>query len=610
MKAQNFSGRVTIRTKLLSVFLTSVMVPIIIFGIFMVRSSNNALEKEAAETYTQMTKQIAMIFSEYISRVDQTTRMVDNTAAVPEYLRNKFTELITEPSAVSELEQKAREALELVARTNEDVYSLIITSLSGESISYTDGKFDRPALSINDKYYEPLRSSTGNTVLLPVKTSKYEFSADTDVFSVACRHLDVSFDNSIGLNGYTGYVISECPVSELSKICSAGNFGKGTVLYIFDSSDSLVYSTDKDETQAAAAAALFKSGISPKKTDINGKKYLPVSSPVDDTGWSVLAAVPYSFVTSSADTLFNRLIILSLICAAVIIIMTVAVSFYFTRPIRVLQLSMKQLSGGDLNTRIPQTRNDEFGDLFDNFNSLAGELNNLIYAVSESEKRETEAKYKMLQSQINPHFLYNSLDTIRMMAVLDDKNDIAEALLNLSALFRYHIRNSDKPVTVKEELSQIKNYLYLQKLRLQEKLEIIYDTDPDALSCYMPKILLQPILENCFSHGFKDISHKLIISVSVKKSGGIIGFTITDNGRGMTAKGLESLSERLGRRDMPSECGIGLYNVNERLRLYFSDNQGLILQSRENEGMSVSFSIPATHDADSLYQFKKPRREN
>ena len=232
-----------------------------------------------------------------------------------------------------------------------------------------------------------------------------------------------------------------------------------------------------------------------------------------------MAAVPYNFITASAQTLFNRLVTLSLICAAVIIIITAAVSFYFTRPIKVLQLSMKQLSGGDLETRISQKRKDEFGDLFDNFNSLAGELNNLIYAVSESEKRETEAKYRMLQSQINPHFLYNSLDTIRMMAVLDDKNDIAEALLNLSALFRYHIRNSDKPVTVKEELSQIKNYLSLQQLRLQEKLEIVYDTDEEALSCYMPKILLQPILENCFSHGFKDISHKLIISVTIKKEG-------------------------------------------------------------------------------------------
>lgn len=607
MKARKFSGKITIRTELLSVFLTAVMIPIIIFGIFTVRSSNIALEKEAKKTYTQMTKQIAMIFSEYISRVDQTTRMVDNTAAVPEYLRNKFTELETDAAALEKLEQRAREALELVARTNEDVYSLIITSLDGKSISYTDGKFDRPSFSINDDYYEPLRSSTGNTVLLPVRNSKYEFSADARVFSVACRHLDVSFENSTGLNGYTGYVISECPVSQFSEICAASNFGKGTILYIFDSNNELVYTTAQEDN---ASETLPESSRNSQKIEIGGKEYLPVSSSVADTGWSVVAAVPYNTVTSNAETLFRRLITLSLICAAVIIIMTVAVSFYFTRPIKVLQRSMKQLSGGDLETRISNKRNDEFGELFGNFNSLAGELNNLIYAVSESEKRETEAKYQMLQSQINPHFLYNSLDTIRMMAVLDDKNDIAEALLNLSALFRYNIRNSGKPVTVKEELGQIKNYLYLQKLRLQEKLEIVYDIDTETLECYMPKILLQPILENCFSHGFNDISHKLIITVAIKKVARDIFFTVSDNGRGMTVDELDKLAEKLARRDLPTEHGIGLYNVNERLRLYFSDNRGLIIQSRENAGTSVSFSVPATLTAETLYQFKKPKKED
>ena len=591
----------------MSVFLTAVLIPIIIFGFFTVRSSNNALENEASETYTQMTKQIAMIFSEYISRVDQTTRMVDNTAAVPEYLRNKFTEFETDPAAVALLEQRAREALELVARTNEDMYSLIVTSLDGESISYTDGKFDRPAFSIDEDYYAPLRSSTGDTVLLPVRTSSYEFSADARVFSVACRHLDVSFENSTGLNMYTGYVISECPVSAFADICAASNFGKGTILYIFDSENKPVYTTDSSD---GISKSLLSNMKSHGKTEINGKEYLPVSSAVANTGWSVVAAVPYNLITASAQTLFNRLVTLSLICAAVIIIITAAVSFYFTRPIKVLQLSMKQLSGGDLETRISQKRKDEFGDLFDNFNSLAGELNNLIYAVSESEKRETEAKYRMLQSQINPHFLYNSLDTIRMMAVLDDKNDIAEALLNLSALFRYHIRNSDKPVTVKEELSQIKNYLSLQQLRLQEKLEIVYDTDEEALSCYMPKILLQPILENCFSHGFKDISNKLVISVTIKKEGRDISFTVADNGRGMTIDELDRLAEKLSRRDMPAEHGIGLYNVNERLRLYFSDNRGLIIQSRGNEGMSVSFTIPASLDSSAVYQFKKPKKED
>lgn len=138
---------------------------------------------------------------------------------------------------------------------------------------------------------------------------------------------------------------------------------------------------------------------------------------------------------------------------------------------------------------------------------------------------------------------------------------------------------------------------------------MIYDTDPEALGCYMLKILLQPILENCFSHGFKDISHKLTITVGINKEGRDINFTVTDNGKGMTVDELDKLAEKLSRRAMPAEHGIGLYNVNERLRLYFSDNRGLIIQSRENEGMSVSFSIPASPDADALYQFKKPRNE-
>lgn len=115
-----------------------------------------------------MTKQIAMIFSEYISRVDQTTRMVDNTAAVPEYLRNKFTEFETDPAAVALLEQRAREALELVARTNEDMYSLIVTSLDGESISYTDrANLHRPAFSIDDDYTHRSEAQQGTRCFCP-----------------------------------------------------------------------------------------------------------------------------------------------------------------------------------------------------------------------------------------------------------------------------------------------------------------------------------------------------------------------------------------------------------------------------------------------------------
>ena len=134
-------------------------------------------------------------------------------------------------------------------------------------------------------------------------------------------------------------MISECPVSAFADICAASNFGKGTILYIFDSEDELVYTTDSSD---GISKSLLSNVKSHGKTEINGKEYLPVSSAVADTGWSVVAAVPYNFITASAQTLFNRLVTLSLICAAVIIIITAAVSFYFTRPIKVLQLSRNE----------------------------------------------------------------------------------------------------------------------------------------------------------------------------------------------------------------------------------------------------------------------------
>ena len=298
-------------------------------------------------------------------------------------------------------------------------------------------------------------------------------------------------------------------------------------------------------------------------------------------------------------------LLLCLLAAAIITAITVWVSYSFTRPVRILQAAMRQVGDGNLDTRIAEWRNDEFGDLYDGFNRLVKEIDQLIHAVSESEKRETVAKYQMLQSQINPHFLYNSLDTIRMMAVLDDKDDIAAALLHLSALFRYHVRNSDQPVMIREELEQVNNYLALQKLRLQEKLEIVCDADPALLSCYIPKILLQPILENCFSHGFRDVEHVCRITVGVQAEGDALRLSVADNGCGMDETTLRELLARLQEPVPPGEHGIGLCNVNERLQLYFGAESRLSIESRSNSGTRISFRIPAIRDADALRWYRR-----
>ena len=605
MTVRSVPRRISVRTRLLCVFLTSVIVPLIVFGLFMFHTSSAKIENEAAETYTQMTKQLSIIFSEYISRVDQITRMVDNTTDVPRYLRNTFTGFEDDPTQLWVLEQNALEALKQIARTNEDIHTLIVSSLDGHSLAYTNGRYTRPTIPLEEDYYAPLLSSTGNTVLLPVRAAHDGSDAGEAVFSVACKHLDVGQDDDIGMSFYTGYVISECSVSQLAAICANAPFGDGTLLYICDSAGAVVYTTDDTAERTAAIAARYAAGNTRCRISIGSDAYFLTDSPVAETGWSVVAALPYDNITRNSQELIRRFILLCLLAAVIVSAITVAVSYSFTRPVRILQDAMRQVGNGNLDTRIREQRNDEFGDLYDGFNRLVKEIDQLIHAVSESEKRETVAKYQVLQSQINPHFLYNSLDTIRMMAVLDDKEDIAAALLHLSALFRYHVRNSDQPVMIREELEQVNNYLALQQLRLQEKLEIVCDADPTLLSCYIPKILLQPILENCFSHGFRDVEHVCRITIGVHADGDALQLSVADNGCGMDNDTLQELLARLREPASPGEHGIGLCNVNERLQLYFGAESRLAIESHPDDGTCISFRIPAIRDANDLRWYRR-----
>ena len=607
---KRITPRFNVRTKMLCVFLASLIIPMSVFGFIMFYTGNSELEREASETYTQMTKQISIVFSEYITRVDQIARMSENGEAIPRYLRNEVTGIESDPKELMILENAALEQLEQLWRTGGDIYSVTAAALNGKTLSFADGKYDRLLSKLSDDYYEPLRSSTGNTVLLPVKPADYSFSAPESVFTVGYKCTDTPTAGDFPLTQQTGYIFAECPVSRLSEICGSVDFGTGSQLYITDSAGRAVYSTDTDSVRTKQMLRLFASGELLRKTEAAGSDWLLVSSPVGETGWSVLAALPYKHIISNSAKLQKSFILLCVVSAVIISAITVIISVSFTKPIRLLQSKMQKVGEGDLDVRIEENRSDEFGELYDGFNRLIGELNQLISAAALSEERENIAKYQMLQSQINPHFLYNSLDTIRMMAVIEDKTAIADALVQLSSLFRYNVRESNRLVTVREELAQAENYLSLQKLRLQEKLETVCETDEEALKLKMPKILLQPILENCFSHGFRDIEHTCTVTVKISAENGNIAVSVHDNGRGMDADSLEKLRGRLSGGEPPSGHGIGLYNVNERLRLYFSEQCCLKIESLPDQGTTVSFKIPALENATALYRFENSKGGN
>lgn len=584
-----------VRSRMLWIFLPAVLIPLILFGSLMFYSSYSELEQSSTATYTQMTAQIGAVFSEYISRVDQTNRTVDKLEKITLYLRADLTALEYNADQYYQLEQDAKTAVSQLAHSNEDVYALTVVTMDGDQLSYVQEKPDRPMLPMSDSYYDPLRNSTGQTVLLPVRNSQYLFSPDTEVFSVCIKYMDIPD----GINMYTGYVISECPVSRLAEICQNVNMGAGSKLCILDQNGDVAYCDAGNEygTQMAETLANTQGRVS-----IDGETCLLVSTQLPDTGWTVVATIPYAQVTEQTTKLMATFLVLCVLCGLIMVTVIIVQSGNFTRPIYKLQKAMKTVSGGDMTVRIEDKRTDEFGDLNEGFNRLVGELDQLITHISESKERENLAKYQMLQSQINPHFLYNTLDTIRMMAVLKDQEEISEALISLSKLFRYCIRQGDRLVTIREELQQAKNYLLLQSLRYQDRLQVVYEVDEQVVDRMMPKVLLQPLLENVFAHGLQEKEGPCQITISVRQADMGTKISVEDNGCGIEETVLDEIRSHL--RDGGGES-IGLTNVNERIKLYFGSAEGLQIESTLGKGTTVSFIIPYAEKPSALLTFEQ-----
>ncbi len=587
-----------IRNRLSVFFLLSALIPLLVFGTVLLIFSNREMENEISETYATLSEQVNALCSEYVTTVDGIARSADVTDDISEYLRLSTGYFDCTIEQLINAENSARSFLQQLVNMNQSIYTISAVSLDGKMLTCSKSGGERPLYNWNDEYYSTLKSSTGNVVIMPVRNSNYAFSKSIKVFSVAFKHID-RWNNSSSehhLQDYTGYIIIECPISRLSDFCRSINTGNGVSNYIFDEENRLMFSNDKlltensDSIAHAVSNAINKSVIS-----VGKNKYMPVSAKSSQTGWTALTLVPYKVIT---QRLLSIRVIFLLLCVFLITSIC-AVSFLlsdsFTKPIRKMQSAMSEVEEGNFSVHINNDRYDEFGDLYTGFNVLIGKLNTSINTIADARKKAETATYHMLMSQINPHFLYNTLDSIRMLAIIKKQPEISQSLLSLSKLFRYSINSSELWVTVEEELNQAKSYLSLQNLRFQDELEINYEIDSAALNEKMPKILLQPILENSFTHAFDNINHKAVITLGIRRCPDRICFNVSDNGIGMNKNELEQLRLRLLSDSSPSGNGVGLLNINQRLRLHFSQEHWLHIESRSGFGTQITFSVPLSH---------------
>ena len=260
---------------------------------------------------------------------------------------------------------------------------------------------------------------------------------------------------------------------------------------------------------------------------------------------------------------------------------------------------MHKVSLGDFNIRKSIEGNDEIGELYEDICQTVESVKQLIeenYSAKvqkeELKRKQKEMQFEMLSSQINPHFLYNTLETIRMKAYCNGETELAGVVKKLSKLLRRNLEVSDRSVSLASELEMIEAYLTIQKFRFGERISYHIENEIESEKYYLLPLLLQPIVENAFIHGLEAKQGSGKIVCSIKEQNHCLKIAISDNGLGISKERLQQIQRSLHGEQIEERNRVGLKNINERIKLYYGDMYGITIESIEDQGTTVTIVLP------------------
>lgn len=333
-----------------------------------------------------------------------------------------------------------------------------------------------------------------------------------------------------------------------------------------------------------------KSGSFQRTIDNINYRYFYTTS--EKTGWKSLGIISVSDLHAQVRRLGTAVFWSVLLISLIALFTASRLAHSFADKIHTVTDAMKKASDGDFSIQLEEGRSqNEFNDLNTGFNHMVQKINSLIHTVYQADLLKTEAEYAALQAQINPHFLYNTLDTICWQAKLAHNDEIFETTYSLASLLRASMSNPNPLVTVKEELSYINDYIQIQKSRYRDKIHAEVAVEPRLLSYQIPKLILQPVVENAFIHGLEEKEGHGIVTLRgiLNEEEHIIVFMIRDDGIGMT----KSQSENILNIDPDKKRGFGISSVQKRIQLLYGNDFGLNILSEPGKGTTVIIRIPA-----------------
>lgn len=593
-RALRIYRNVPIRIKFLAVLNTILIVPLVVIGYVSYKSSEQVIRNNSIRYSQDILKMIELRLSDNILNLN----MISQNAMIDERIYDPIDAAASGRTPSYEEAQDMGAYLRNIILNVNEIQSVCIVSNGGDYISADNNKTKISIKSIVPPASDVLddirrQAETGGGA--PVWVIQPQNKASAHILYARTLY-DRDTYKEIGL---MVILLNSDYFNSVFQNVESGNMQNIAVLSGSGSASQVILSRDASPKAQLPADDLRR--VADNGWFIDGRRqvlvtYTQMSSPA----WKVLSYVSLGSLYRDIRDLRNKILFSCLITILAISLVGSLMSYDFISAINKLVTGMKKVQQGEENVSINLDRRDEIGYMGETFNNMVSEISMLEKWVYREQLTRKEAEIKSLQSQINPHFLFNTLESINWMAQLENAPDISETVTALATLMEANISRDDKFIPLRQELDYIDNYMLILKKRFEDRLELIERIDEGSLDIEIPRLLIQPVVENAVYHGVGNTRGKGVIRLVTHTQGGELTVTVEDNGAGIEPERLIELNRRMQVDDQTyfenlanrHGGGIGLENVNRRIRLFYGSEYGIRIESVLGEYTRVILSIP------------------
>ena len=388
-----------------------------------------------------------------------------------------------------------------------------------------------------------------------------------------------------------GILLIELNFKTLTDLADKTNLGQGGHILILNDDDSIIYLSGKREQKdlSASIEIAVNNYLGGFKTEIDSMEmYININTLIQ-TRWRIVTINNVNELALARREMLLILFVIFVLSFAVTAFVSFIISGRISSPLNQLKKSMLKIEKGDFHTKVEVSGQKEVVRLSRSFNSMLAEISRLMDKVVNEQREKRKTELKALQNQINPHFLYNTLDSIVWLAENKRTEDVITTVIALARFFRISISKGETFIPVKDEISHIKNYLTIQKIRYVDKFEYNFEIDPEVYDFKVMKLILQPIVENAIYHGVGEETEHITIRSYL--DGGFLVFEVENTGYGITEERIEDIYSIL--KGENSKSSVGMRNVYLRLKLFYGDKADIHISSELDELTIIKILIPA-----------------